>query len=75
MRPALGPDKGANRVHGRGHVGNTGTWSKTSTAVRARRPFGKDADVFNYDVDSDDEWEEEGAGERSVCTRARVHAP
>ena len=39
-----------------------GSWRKKSKFVRAKRPFGRD-DVFNYDVDSDEEWEEESVGE------------
>lgn len=39
-----------------------GTWRKKSKFVKAKRPFGRD-DVFNYDVDSDEEWEEESVGE------------
>ncbi|KAI9562969.1 hypothetical protein GHT06_010425 [Daphnia sinensis] len=35
-----------------------GTWGKTSHLVGPRRPFGKE-NIFDYDVDSDDEWEEE----------------
>lgn len=40
-----------------------GTWNKRSNHVNARRPFGRDTKWFDYDVDSDDEWEEEEAGE------------
>ncbi|KAG8747650.1 hypothetical protein FRC10_000193 [Ceratobasidium sp. 414] len=39
-----------------------GTWTKTSSSIRARRPFGKDESV-DYDYDSDEDWEEEGEGE------------
>ncbi|KAK6643867.1 hypothetical protein RUM43_000130 [Polyplax serrata] len=40
-----------------------GTWRRKSKAVGPRKPFGKDK-LFNYDVDSDDEWEgEEEPGE------------
>ncbi|XP_046448455.1 chromatin assembly factor 1 subunit A-B-like [Daphnia pulex] len=35
-----------------------GTWRKSSYSVGPRRPFGKEI-IFDYDVDSDDEWEEE----------------
>jgi hypothetical protein len=41
-----------------------GTWSKTSTVVGGRRPLARDAAQLQYDVDSDDEWEEEEVGER-----------
>ncbi|XP_035787096.1 chromatin assembly factor 1 subunit A-like [Anopheles albimanus] len=40
-----------------------GTWRKRSTIVRPRRPFSKDTKYFDYEVDSDDEWEEEEPGE------------
>ncbi|GJQ85778.1 hypothetical protein Trydic_g20338 [Trypoxylus dichotomus] len=39
-----------------------GTWKKKSAKILARKPFGKD-EIFNYEVDSDEEWEEEGEGE------------
>ncbi|ONK72400.1 uncharacterized protein A4U43_C04F19030 [Asparagus officinalis] len=39
-----------------------GTWSKKSCAVGPRRPLKMDPDL-NYDVDSDEEWEEEEPGE------------
>ena len=35
-----------------------GTFSKKSTAVTGRKPFGKDA-LLKYDYDSEAEWEEE----------------
>lgn len=40
-----------------------GTWRKESVAVRARRPLGLDKELFDYEVDSADEWEEEEPGE------------
>lgn len=39
-----------------------GTWRKTSKSVGPRNPFGKDG-IFDYEVDSDDEWDEGGPGE------------
>ena len=36
-----------------------GTWSKTSKDVTGRRPFGKDTSCFDYEYDSEAEWEEE----------------
>ncbi|CRL05064.1 CLUMA_CG017973, isoform A [Clunio marinus] len=39
-----------------------GTWRKKSSNVSARRPFGKDT-FFDYEIDSDEEWEEEEPGE------------
>jgi hypothetical protein len=39
-----------------------GTFSKTSTVLTGRNPFEKDHNVFNYDFDSEGEWEE-GDGE------------
>lgn len=40
-----------------------GTWRKKSKKVTARRPLGRDMKYFDYEVDSDDEWEEEEPGE------------
>ncbi|CAL7945363.1 unnamed protein product [Xylocopa violacea] len=40
-----------------------GTWRKRSQNINPRRPFSKDTKWFNYEVDSDDEWEEEEPGE------------
>lgn len=40
-----------------------GTWRKRSSVLNSRRPFAKDKKWFDYEVDSDDEWEEEEPGE------------
>ncbi|XP_048517476.1 chromatin assembly factor 1 subunit A isoform X1 [Dendroctonus ponderosae] len=40
-----------------------GTWRKTSKRVTPRRPFAEDTDFFNYEEDSDDDWEDEEQGE------------
>ncbi|KAL0126090.1 hypothetical protein PUN28_004899 [Cardiocondyla obscurior] len=40
-----------------------GTWRKRSSILNARRPFTKDEKWFDYEIDSDDEWEEEEPGE------------
>ncbi|XP_013113213.2 chromatin assembly factor 1 subunit A [Stomoxys calcitrans] len=40
-----------------------GTWRKKSTVVTPRRPFAQDKKTFDYEVDSDDDWEEEEPGE------------
>ncbi|XP_076620675.1 uncharacterized protein LOC143341608 [Colletes latitarsis] len=40
-----------------------GTWRKRSCSINPRKPFSKDTKWFNYDVDSDEEWEEEEPGE------------
>uniref|UniRef100_A0A1S4GBK2 Uncharacterized protein n=1 Tax=Anopheles gambiae TaxID=7165 RepID=A0A1S4GBK2_ANOGA len=40
-----------------------GTWRKRSCLIKARRPFAQDMKFFDYEVDSDDEWEEEEPGE------------
>ncbi|XP_071488500.1 uncharacterized protein [Diadema antillarum] len=37
-----------------------GTWQKETSAITGRNPFKKDEDVFDYEFDSDDEWEEPG---------------
>lgn len=35
-----------------------GTWSKRSTLITGRRPLGKDTTYLDYDIDSEEEWEE-----------------
>lgn len=40
-----------------------GTFRKKSKDVSGRRPFGQDKKVLNYEVDSEDEWDEGGPGE------------
>lgn len=40
-----------------------GTWGKRSAKIKPRRPFVQDTKFFDYEVDSDDEWEEEEPGE------------
>lgn len=43
--------------------GSLGTFSKTSKLIRPRKPFAKDTCLFDYDYDSEDEWDEEEAGD------------
>uniref|UniRef100_H3D6M0 Chromatin assembly factor 1, subunit A (p150) n=1 Tax=Tetraodon nigroviridis TaxID=99883 RepID=H3D6M0_TETNG len=40
-----------------------GTWSKRSSHVSPRCPFRQDKNLLDYEVDSDEEWEEEEPGE------------
>ncbi|XP_041791359.1 chromatin assembly factor 1 subunit A [Chelmon rostratus] len=40
-----------------------GTWSKKSSHILSRCPFRQDKDLLDYEVDSDEEWEEEEPGE------------
>ncbi|XP_060934415.1 chromatin assembly factor 1 subunit A [Limanda limanda] len=40
-----------------------GTWSKKSTQISPRCPLTQDKDLLDYEVDSDEEWEEEEPGE------------
>ncbi|BFG01692.1 chromatin assembly factor 1 subunit A [Drosophila madeirensis] len=40
-----------------------GTWRKKSQSISARRPLAQDKVHFDYEVDSDCEWEEEEPGE------------
>lgn len=40
-----------------------GTWRKKSKIIRARNPFAKDEKLIDYEIDSDDEWEDEADGE------------
>lgn len=40
-----------------------GTWSKKSKVIRPRRPLAQELELFDYEVDSGEEWEEEEQGE------------
>lgn len=40
-----------------------GTWRKKSKFIRAKTPFAKDTTLIDYEIDSDEEWEDEGEGE------------
>ncbi|CAH2234329.1 jg7468 [Pararge aegeria aegeria] len=40
-----------------------GTWRKKSSFIKARQPFKTDEKLLDYEVDSDDDWEEEQDGE------------
>ncbi|NXP18051.1 CAF1A factor, partial [Scytalopus superciliaris] len=40
-----------------------GTWNKKTSLIRARNPWAKDSKLLDYEVDSDEEWEEEEPGE------------
>ncbi|XP_061593774.1 chromatin assembly factor 1 subunit A isoform X2 [Cololabis saira] len=40
-----------------------GTWSKKSSHISPRCPLKQDKDLLDYEVDSDEEWEEEEPGE------------
>ncbi|XP_062411618.1 chromatin assembly factor 1 subunit A isoform X2 [Sardina pilchardus] len=40
-----------------------GTWRKKSKCISARCPIQQDKELFDYEVDSDEEWEEEEPGE------------
>lgn len=40
-----------------------GTWQKRSKLVTGRRPYGLDTEVFDYEVDSEAEWDIGGPGE------------
>ncbi|CAK1580993.1 unnamed protein product [Parnassius mnemosyne] len=40
-----------------------GTWRKKSAFVKPRRPFQQDQKLLDYEVDSDEDWEEEQEGE------------
>ncbi|KAH8373253.1 hypothetical protein KR009_008872 [Drosophila setifemur] len=40
-----------------------GTWRKKSRTISARRPLAQDKALFDYELDSDCEWEEEEPGE------------
>ncbi|MBN3285997.1 CAF1A factor, partial [Polyodon spathula] len=40
-----------------------GTWRKKSSKIKPRRPLSQDKELLDYEVDSDEEWEEEEPGE------------
>ncbi|XP_063003124.1 chromatin assembly factor 1 subunit A [Elgaria multicarinata webbii] len=40
-----------------------GTWNKKSAAISPRNPWSKDEKLLDYEVESDEEWEEEEPGE------------
>ncbi|XP_042667085.1 chromatin assembly factor 1 subunit A isoform X1 [Centrocercus urophasianus] len=40
-----------------------GTWNKKTNVIRPRNPWSKDSKLLDYEVDSDEEWEEEEPGE------------
>lgn len=40
-----------------------GTFSKTSDKINGRRPLHQDSNLFDYDYDSEAEWEEDEPGE------------
>lgn len=40
-----------------------GTWNKKSSHISPRCPFRQDKELLDYEVDSDEEWEEEEPGE------------
>ncbi|KAK7799529.1 hypothetical protein U0070_013710 [Myodes glareolus] len=40
-----------------------GTWNKKTAIIRPRDPWAQDKNLLDYEVDSDDEWEEEEPGE------------
>ncbi|XP_074164313.1 chromatin assembly factor 1 subunit A isoform X2 [Sminthopsis crassicaudata] len=40
-----------------------GTWNKKTSAIRPRNPWSKDSKLLDYEIDSDEEWEEEEPGE------------
>ncbi|XP_055931650.1 chromatin assembly factor 1 subunit A-A-like isoform X2 [Argiope bruennichi] len=50
-----------------------GTWRKKSKVVGPRRPFAQD-NIFDYEVDSDDEWDEGGPGESLSGTENEIES-
>ncbi|ERE72231.1 chromatin assembly factor 1 subunit A [Cricetulus griseus] len=40
-----------------------GTWNKKTVVIRPRDPWAQDKNLLDYEVDSDEEWEEEEPGE------------
>lgn len=45
-----------------------GTWTKKSSVICPRRPFGKDTSTFDYEYDSADDWEPEEDGGEDVAS-------
>lgn len=43
--------------------GYFGTWTRTSSAIRPRRPFARDVVAIDYSYDSSEEWEEDNPGD------------
>lgn len=52
----------------------TGTWPKTSKILGPRKPFSKDNFLFEYEIDSADEWEEGGEGESLIDSEKEEEA-
>ncbi|MEQ2232418.1 hypothetical protein ILYODFUR_011114 [Ilyodon furcidens] len=55
-----------------------GTWRKKSSHISPRCPLRQDKDLLDYEVDSDEEWEEEEPGEslshsEGLCVPVRSH--
>ncbi|EPZ34084.1 hypothetical protein O9G_003164 [Rozella allomycis CSF55] len=50
-----------------------GSFRKELKGVGFRRPFVKDTNVFDYEVDSGDEWEDEGDGESLTSSEGEEH--
>lgn len=46
--------------------GYVGTFTKTSDYIRPRKPFNKDTDIFDYDYDSEEAWDDEVADGEDV---------
>ncbi|KAM4054092.1 chromatin assembly factor 1 subunit A isoform 2-T3 [Anomaloglossus baeobatrachus] len=40
-----------------------GTWNRSSTIINPRKPWAQDTKLLDYELDSDEEWEEEEPGE------------
>ncbi|VDM47540.1 unnamed protein product [Toxocara canis] len=51
------------QFHDNCHPAYYGTWRKRSKTITGRNPFAKDTEMLDYEVDSDDEWEDEPEGE------------
>ena len=47
--------------------GYCGTFSKRSRVLSGRAPFRKDEEVFNYEYDSEADWDEEEEGGEDIC--------
>ncbi|XP_066552318.1 chromatin assembly factor 1 subunit A [Amia ocellicauda] len=67
--PAAGPDRAQCgrlkllQFHENYRPAYWGTWSKKSQHISPRCPLRQDKDLLDYELDSDEEWEEEEPGE------------
>lgn len=47
------------KFHADVRPGYIGTWTKTSSTISGRNPYGRDTNLLDYDYDSEAEWDED----------------